>query len=354
MMGEKKLRICIFANERSIHTRRWVKGLRDLGHDVDLVTLSKDPDFEIGGIDLGASSKLGYLTKISALRREVKRLAPDIFHAHYASSYGFFASFVDHPRKVVSVWGNDIIEFPKRNPILRAIVKRSLRGANQITATSEFLKASVGEFGWELAPVTVIAFGIDLNLFQYCHRRRGDITRIGIAKHLHPRYGIDCLIKAYALLLKNRTDIELLIAGKGPSEGEYRTLVQDMGLTGKVKFVGSFPHEGVPQFLATIDIFVMPSDGESFGVAALEASAAGLPVVATRVGGVPEVVLDGLTGFLVERQNVEQLAQAILRLVDQPELRREMGLAGRKLVEEKYRWEDNLQAMSNLYHQMMA
>jgi glycosyltransferase involved in cell wall biosynthesis len=89
-------------------------------------------------------------------------------------------------------------------------------------------------------------------------------------------------------------------------------------------------------------------------VAALEASATGLPVVATRVGGVPEVVIDGQTGILVERKNVKQLSSALLELIRRPELRIQMGIAGRKLVEDHYRWENNLNALSELYFSMMA
>ncbi|OGC90381.1 MAG: hypothetical protein A2W25_02180 [candidate division Zixibacteria bacterium RBG_16_53_22] len=355
MNSSERLHICLFADARSVHTRRWVRGLRGLGHDVDLITLKKDPEFDIGGIDLGASGKLAYLTKIRALRREVRRLAPDIFHAHYASSYGYLASFVNHPRKVVSVWGNDLIEFPRRNPFFRMIIKRSLASAHHITATSEFLKAVTSNFEIGPVPITVIPFGIDLNLFEFSERHDGGTTRIGIAKHLHPMYGLDYLIKAFEEISRGRLDLELLIVGKGPSENEYRALARHLGLGNKVKFMGALPHEKVAQFLATLDIFAMPSIcEEAFGVAALEASATGLPVVATRVGGIPEVVVDCETGLLVERKDVSQLAQAILKLVNEPELRRKMGRAGRKFVEEKYRWEDNLRAMRDLYYRMMS
>jgi len=304
---------------------------------------------------LGASSKLTYLTKIPALRREVKRLSPDIFHAHYASSYGYLASFVDHPRKVVSVWGNDVIEFSRRNRLRKAIIRRSLKSAHHITATSGFLRKAISNLGLKRALIEVIPFGIDLNLFQYCERRAGGKTRIGIAKHLHPKYGIDYLLRAFAAISRSHSDLELLIVGKGPSENEYRALVGNLNLGNKVKFMGALPHEKVAQFLMTLDIFAMPSisDGESFGVAALEASATGLPVVATRVGGVPEVVLENITGLLVDRANVEQLSVALLKLIDEPDLRLKMGQAGRRFVEERYRWEDNLRAMTDLYYKLM-
>ncbi len=154
----RKYHICLFSDERSIHTRRWVRGLRGLGHNVDLVTLIKEDRDDIGGISLNAGGKISYMTKIFKLRRIVSELKPDILHAHYASSFGFLASFVDHPRKALSVWGNDVIVFPGENIVFKAIVKRALRRAHFLTATSEFLKKAVRSLTPEREDIMLIAF----------------------------------------------------------------------------------------------------------------------------------------------------------------------------------------------------
>ncbi len=120
------MRICLFSDERSVHTRRWVQGLRSLGITVDLITLIKEKNYEIIGISMGARGKIFYLTKIGKLRSAVKKLNPDIFHAHHASSYGFLASFVDHPAKVLSVWGYDVVTFPYKNMVNRAMISARL------------------------------------------------------------------------------------------------------------------------------------------------------------------------------------------------------------------------------------
>jgi glycosyltransferase involved in cell wall biosynthesis len=98
----------------------------------------------------------------------------------------------------------------------------------------------------------------------------------------------------------------------------------------------------------------MPSTWEGFGVSALEASATGLPVVASDVHGIPDVVRDGVTGLLVPPRDVEALADAIARLANDAVLRREMGTAGRAFVEENYRWQDNAALMERLYAEMVA
>jgi glycosyltransferase involved in cell wall biosynthesis len=108
-------------------------------------------------------------------------------------------------------------------------------------------------------------------------------------------------------------------------------------------------HEQVPDVLGELDIFAMPSTAEGFGVAALEAQAMELPVVASRVHGIPDVVQHERTGILVTPGDDDRLAAAIRRLVEDKELRRELGQAGREFVEERYRWQDNASVMERLY-----
>jgi glycosyltransferase involved in cell wall biosynthesis len=389
MPKSEDLHICLFGDERSIHVRRWVIALRDAGNRIDFITLNKDRKNDIGAISIDAASKsdfivnspvirpwlvklapqiyhlhqdsyqagskIDYFAKIKPLKSLVRELNPDIFHTHQASSYGFLASYVDHPRKILSVWGDDVVIFPRSNFINRAVVKRALRNANHLTATSHFLKDAVSRLVKSHPDVSVIPFGIDLNFLRPVQRAPKSSVRVGIIKWLKPKYGIDILIRAFDLVIKGGYNAELVIAGRGDYEAEYKRLAAQLGLSDKVTFCGYFDHDRIPEFLGALDIFAMPSinDGESFGVAALEASATALPVVATKVGGVPEVVKDGVTGILVERSNVAQLAEALIRLIEDPELRTEMGRAGRAYVEKKYRWEDNVADMIKLYREML-
>jgi len=349
-------KICIFGDERAIHTRRWVEGLRSLGIHVDLITLIKDPRYDVGAVSLKATSKISYLTKIGKLRATVKRLDPQILHAHHASSFGFLSSFVDHPAKILSVWGYDVITFPYRSIINRAIINRALNPETLITATSECLRRAVMKLKPNRADIEVIPFGVDTELFAGIERKPSDRVVIGIAKSLKPKYGVDVLIRAFGLLAARYDNIYLKIAGKGEHEKEYKKLTGDLNLSSRVEFLGFVEHLKLPSLFAQFDIFVMPSvlEDESFGVAAVEASATCLPVVATDVGGVSEVVVDNVTGYLVEKKDVNKLAAAIEKLIVNPELRLEMGKAGRDYVAQKYTWRDNLLAMKNLYEKILA
>lgn len=355
MKTARALHIVILGEERSIHVRRWTLSLRSRGHRVDLVTLREDPLNDIGGISLHAGRKLFYANKIWRLRKIIKELRPDILHAHQAASYGFLASFVNHPRKILSIWGDDIVVFPTKNIFFEMIFRHSLKKAKRITCTSEFLKNKAISYGYGQERIAVIPFGIDLNKFAIPQRPLNRAVRLGIAKGFIAKYGIVYLLRAFQQVVNSGRNVELILAGRGDQEDEYKQLAISLGLKEQTTFLGLLKHDKIPEFLAGIDIFVMPSisDGESFGVAALEASASGLPVVATRVGGVPEVVIDNKTGILVDRCDSDQLAVAIDKLIDDAGLRIRMGLAGREFVEKNYRWENNVEAMENLYLEMM-
>ena len=135
---------------------------------------------------------------------------------------------------------------------------------------------------------------------------------------------------------------------------ELQEMVTRLGLLERVRFVGYVPHAQMPVFLESTDIFAVPSSAsESFGVAALEASAMEVPVVATRSGGVPEVVVDGTTGILVKPRDASALAEALGALVEGAALRVQMGQAGRRDVLSRYRWEKNAARMAGLYEDLL-
>jgi glycosyltransferase involved in cell wall biosynthesis len=176
---------------------------------------------------------------------------------------------------------------------------------------------------------------------------------LGFVKHLRVKYGPEYLIRAMEVVVREYPQTRLLMAGSGPLRSSLEALTQQLGLTRTISFLGAVEHRQVPEILKNVDIFVMPSIQEEFGVAAVEAQAMEIPVVATRVGGVPEVVSDGETGILVEPGNSGQLAQAILTLIENPALRRQMGERGRRHVLDNYRWEDNAALMERLYNRFL-
>nr|BCX01989.1 MAG: glycosyl transferase family 1 [Bacteroidota bacterium] len=159
------------------------------------------------------------------------------------------------------------------------------------------------------------------------------------------------LLEGFARAQARYPDLELWLVGDGPLRPEVERWVRERGLLDRVCLLGL--RNDVPELLAQADMLLLPSDWEGVPLVVLEAMAAGKPVVATRVGGVPELVEDGRTGLLVPPQDPEALAAAILRLAQDAELRREMGEAGRRRALERFDIQKTARAYGELYLKLL-
>jgi glycosyltransferase involved in cell wall biosynthesis len=155
---------------------------------------------------------------------------------------------------------------------------------------------------------------------------------------LDQRKGILILLKAFRIIVQKHNDVELLIGGDGPERQRLESYVINNGMTNNVRFLGRAPYEKVPEVFNRSSIFVFPTLYEPFGLVAAEALATELPVIASRIGAIPEIV-DESCGILVPPNDPEALASAIEVLIDDEPLRRSMGKNGRKKVKEKFSWE---------------
>jgi glycosyltransferase involved in cell wall biosynthesis len=293
--------------------------------------------------------KLRYLLRIPRVRRLVRGLRPDLLHALHLTSYGFLAVLCDVQPTLVSVWGTDVLEAPRLSPFHYLITRYALRRADHITATGLRLAEAAARYAPADKPVTVVPYGVDLREFQPRPRQERSEVVVGAVARLSKEKGLHYLLEAFALVAGHRPQARLLLAGEGPERQRLERRAARLGLSGRVRFLGEVPHEDVPEVLQQLDVFAMPSTYEGFGVAALEAEAMELPVVASRVHGIPDVVLDGETGLLVPPRDRQALAAALDRLASDSDLRRRLGQAGRAFVAEHYSWEDNTAQMEAIY-----
>ena len=151
------------------------------------------------------------------------------------------------------------------------------------------------------------------------------------------------VLKSLPLVIKVIPDIIYIIIGKGKEEEKLIRLTKDMGLGKYVKFVGFVEPKDMPMYYDICDIFIMPSktvdfDYESFGIVYIEANACGKPVIGGKSGGVEDAVIDGVTGLLVDPENIEEIAQTIIRLLTDREYARKLGENGRRRVENELNW----------------
>jgi len=193
-------------------------------------------------------------------------------------------------------------------------------------------------FPHEASRVRTLYGGVDLERFlSPPPRLNGDADRRALrvltVGHLLPEKGVEFLVRGVALA-KNR-ELQLVICGDGPEMGNLQALAARLGIRDRVEFTGL--RDDVPEFLEDCDVFVHPAIWqEAFGLAIAEAMASARPVIATRVGGVPELVEHRQTGLLVEPQNAQQIADALDLLSDHPELRRALGAGGRVRATERF------------------
>lgn len=241
---------------------------------------------------------------------------------------------------------------------LRLFERWLSRWARMIIADSRDV-AEMLIHGQKIAPrkVVTILNGIDLQRFagveRDLFRRELGLTAeqplLGTVGRLVPVKNQALLLRAFALLRPEHAQARLVVVGDGPERAALERLAVELGLAASVIFTGS--RRDIPQIMAALDIFILPSFSEGLSLTLLEAMAAGKPVVATRVGGNPEVVADGLNGLLVPSDDDAGLAAALRRLLREGDgVARKLAQAGQQQVVEKF----SLEAMVHAYEAIYA
>jgi sugar transferase (PEP-CTERM/EpsH1 system associated) len=265
---------------------------------------------------------------IFRLARLFRRWRPGVVHTHDSRSliYAVPASrLAGVPWIVHTRHGRDIHATPRQV----AVVRHLARLVDRFVCVSGDVEALSIVEGIASGRLRTILNGIDVERFAFSGSSPGGPV-IAVAR-LSPEKDLANLVRAAAIAGGRDPDLRVEVAGDGPCLPELRHLVAELGLEERVSFLGEV--RNVPVLLARAGLFVLPSRSEGISLTLLEAMARGLPVVATLVGGTPEVVVDGQTGLLVPSGDPAALADAILRLRFDPEAGRRMGEAGRQRVE---------------------
>ncbi len=283
----------------------------------------------------------------------------DIVHCHNIGPfiYGSFAGKLAGSKPVVyTVHGPEVssksihVRF-QRLPVL-----------DRIVAVSEHVRRGVIE-RLHVAPAKVMTIVNGIDVARYARGdgraqcrtelRVGDETPVvGVVARLTPEKDHDTLLEAFALLAKERFDAVLIVVGDGPMLGRAREAARRLGIESAVRFTGT--RLDVPELLSAFDVFAMSSREEGLGITLIEAMAAGLPVVATAAGGIPEIVQNELTGYLVPPGDPRRLADALLDVLADPARARRMGAEGRKRAEQQFGLSRMIGAYEQLYAELAA
>ncbi len=355
------MKIVFLSGYNVIHTVRWVNSLCDRGHEVHLLSLHRKGDRldpRVIKVILPFPPPLGYYLNVPFVRSYLRKVKPNLVNAHYASGYGTLGRLTRFHPYVLSVWGSDVYDFPNHTERNRKLVVKNLRCADMVCSTSHVMAKQTQKVCPSLMNINVTPFGIDVEKFfpQVNKIDNGNIT-IGTVKRLEPMYGVDILLKAFSSMRDELLNLKpemagklrLLIVGGGSQLENLKNLATQLGIERVTFFEGSVLYKDVPSFLHKLDVYAALSRFESFGVAILEASSCGLPVVVSDADGPCEVVKNKQTGLIVHREDIEESAQALKKLVLNKALRVELGVQGRKHVVRNYSWDHSVDILEQSY-----
>jgi len=356
-----KERVCFLADARSPLVHQWLRHASDIGYDVHLISI--DPlVIPLPGVTAhhvhpkvlrSQVRMIRYALTLQAVHRLLRQLSPDIVHAHYAWGYGLVGALTSPSALVVSLWGSDLLVSASASAWHGKVMRFTLGRADRVCATSEHLVAMAAPYTDKVVVRT--PFGVDCDTFKPLPRKQDGQLTIGMVKRLDDNSGVEYLLRAFAQVHRDtQRDVRLRLVG-GVTDQRWQELAADLGIAEVTTFRGHVDAATVPEVLRGMDVFVQPSrNTEGFGVAVLEAEATGIPVVASDLGGLREVVVDGVTGVLVPPGDVDALAFAILELVSDDLLRHRMGASARTFVVNNYDWPVTARLMDAVYREILS
>ena len=295
-------------------------------HEVEVLSY---PLFEYPPYDLVLATKMAEV---------MTRFDLDILHVHYAIPHSISAYLAKKMLTdrvipfVTTLHGTDITLVGNDRSYL-PITRFGIEQSDTVTAVSEYLKRrTVQEFQIE-RPIEVVPNFVDCNIYGRSHDRSfrkkfaaDDESILIHISNFRPLKRVEDVVGIFALVRKQQRS-RLLMVGDGPDRPKAEWLARTHGVADDVIFVGK--QNDMSQFLAVSDVLLLPSELESFGLVALEGMACEVPVIASRVGGIPEVVRDGIDGFLYDVGDTKAMADGCLFILQKPNVREEIGKAGR-------------------------
>jgi glycosyltransferase involved in cell wall biosynthesis len=328
------------------------------GHEVHVITsldeglpkASCEKGFHIHRLPRVRIRFVGVLAFWADIIRVLRKIKPDIVHAQSLIS-GMPALLSNRLLKIPYVIygrGSDVY-LPDWFTKLTA--KGILKNASTVIALTEHMKDAMQAI--YSRDIIVVPNGINLNEVAEKETEGGNPSkRVLFVGRLHPVKGTQYLLGAMSIVHRELREAKLILVGDGEEREHLETLTDNLGIRECVEFAGRVPHERVKDYMNRAEVFVLPSLSEGFPVTILEAMACGLPVVATRVGGVPDIIKNGTNGYLVDTMNQEQIAEALLNLLQDKQLRKDISENNREGVR-RYRWDAVAATLEGVYQKSL-
>jgi len=358
------------------------KRLSRLGHEVFVLTskTNKQDEYHSEGIKvfyypaLSSAVRIGVpypvpFFKAYKIFTEVIRKC-DIVHAHghpYVSSLIACKVAQKYKKPFILTQHNTFIDFKFWLNIAEhlndwTIGRTVLKDSDRVTVVSKKTMEYVIKLGADVSKTSVIYNGVDTNFFHPMNKEKSR-NKLGLPKNktliltirrLVYKNGLNTLIESASLLTRDYPDLLFVIIGGGPDKRLIEKRARELGINDNIRLTGFVPEKLLPLYYNAADYFVIPSSsGEGLPMVLLEAMACGLPVIATTIGGTPEVIKDMKNGVLVPPRNQKALAQAISKLLSLQRESQAIRIESRKTVERNFTWDENVRQLNEIYKEFL-
>ena len=343
----------------------YAKGLAQKGHEVHVITqlddMSLHPYELVAGFHVHRIKRwhiriFGTLLYFLLVYRKIKKLKPDIIHEQAIQGLGFFIKKLSNIPYIIFTQGTDLY-LTSPTFLKNFIVKSSLKSADVLIGLTQDMAQEMKKF--YPRDVVIIPNGVDLDRFRKLSRKdarrelgiKGDKKVILCVANLRAEKGHEYLVEAMESVSTHYHESTLFVVGQDYLKGRIKDLVIKKNLQDRIFFAGFVPPDKLPKYMRAADIFVLPSLREGLPIALLEAMAAGLPIVATNVGGMPEIIKEDENGFLVEPMDSQQLAKKIIFLLQNEDIRKRFSSNNTERAK-NYNWSTIVTSLEEVYLQV--
>ncbi|MFI5177460.1 MAG: glycosyltransferase [Vicinamibacterales bacterium] len=384
---EQRLRIAVLGDFDGVHTRSWLRWFVERGHEVHAISYYA-PAAPLDGVRLhvlrarrqsadgkrqrsgqqtadgkrGGGRVPGSLMRLAhgvrywfaGLRRVLREIRPDVFHAHYVVEHGFYGALAGYHPYVVTAWGSDVLVEPGRDVVSKLIAKWTVRRADLVTSNNTYMADRIVALGAPRSKVEIVTLGAD----RYFLDRSGASVNVlpavparapvVLSTRAHePLYNIGEIVGAYEQAVRSVPGARLVVAHGGSQSAELsrRAAVS----AGRIEFIGFVGREALRDAMTGADVFVSVPSSDGTSVALLQAMAAGCFPIVSDLPTQRELIDDGVNGFRVPLHRPDVLAERIKQALADDELRRTAAARNRLIVEERGLNEKQMAKMEALY-----
>ncbi len=363
------MKIAYLSRGNSIYDRYFLEKMVERGHEPHFISYYPDRRYEVEGVKnyfydyntLHRFRRFIILQTAWHLRKLLNVIKPDVLHTGWVQDHGLIGALSYFQPTISMPWGSDVLIRPYDSTRAMWKTRFTLRRADMITCDAYKVKEQIIKLSSCLPDkIVVFPWGIDLKTF-YPAPSEGIRKKLGWERNrilICTRnfdikvHGVEYFIRSIPAVLEKRPDARVILVGTGALEQEYRRLVNELGIDDVVHFAGWLDKTKLAEHLNAADIYISTSLSDGTSCSLLEAMACGLPVVVTDVPSNFEWVEDRVNGYVVPKKDEKPLVGAIINLLENTELQREMGERNLQIAKKRADWEKNFDILEEIYHRL--